>query len=85
MGKNSEVVTYLPNDEGKPQSAPAPAAEQQRAPLMMTSSEGPLLSHSILPGTPLLPETIPQFPQEFNTDKSGSDGSGENSLEVDYA
>jgi hypothetical protein len=84
MEKNSEVITHLPNDECKPQSAPAPAAEQQRTPLMMTSSEGPLLSYSVLPGKPLLPGTISQFPQEFNPDKSESDGSGKNNLELDY-
>jgi hypothetical protein len=84
MSKNAETTTHLPDDEDKLQPTLAPAVEQQRAPFTMTSSDGPLLSRSILPGTPLLPGTNTQFPQEFNSDKSESDGSGENGLDLGY-
>jgi hypothetical protein len=43
-----------------------------------------LLSASIPPGTPLLPGTISQFPQEFNESKSESDGSDGSGLDLDY-
>jgi hypothetical protein len=84
MTKNEEITTHLPHEEGTQQSAPAPAAEQQSAAIMMTSTEGPLLSASIPPGTPLLPGTISQFPQEFNRSKSESDGSDGSGLDLDY-
>jgi hypothetical protein len=84
MTKNEEITTHLPHEEGTQQSAPAPAAEQQSAAIMMTSTGGPLLSGSIPPGTPLLPGTISQFPQEFNRSKSESDGSDGSGLDLDY-
>jgi hypothetical protein len=84
MKKNEEITTHLPHEESTPQSAPAPAAEKQSAAIMMTSTEGPLLSASIPPGTPLLPGAISQFPQEFNRSKSESDGSDGSGLDLDY-
>ncbi len=39
MKNNEEITTHLPHEEGTPQSAPAPAAEQQSAAIMMTSTE----------------------------------------------
>jgi hypothetical protein len=84
MKKNEEVIAHFPHEEGIPQSAPAPAAEQQSAAIMMTSTEGPLLSGSIPPGTPLLPGTISLFLQKFNSSKSESDGSDGCGLDLDY-
>jgi hypothetical protein len=84
MKMNEETTTHLPHEEGTPQPAPAPAAEQQGTAIMMTSTEGPLLFASIPPGTPLRPGTISQFPQEFNESKSESDGSDGSGLDLDY-
>ena len=54
-------------------SAPAPAEEQLKDPT--TSADGPLLSDSIPPGTPLLPGTVTTFPQDFNQEGTESDRS----------
>jgi hypothetical protein len=81
MGKDTETSTQLQIDAEKPPS-PAPAAEQQRAPLAITSSDGPLLSRSIPHGTPLLPGTVTQFPQDFNSEGSESDRSNK-SFKID--
>ncbi len=78
------MVEHPPHVEGIPQTAPASTAEQQSVPIKMNSDEGPLLSGSIPPGTPLLPGTISQFPQEFNGSKSESDGSDGGGLDLDY-
>jgi hypothetical protein len=84
MKRNEQVIEHPPHVEGIPQIAPASTAEQQSAPIKMNSAEEPLLSGSIPPGTPLLPGTISQFPQEFNIGKSESDGSEGGGLDLDY-
>jgi hypothetical protein len=72
MSKNGETITQQPRVEETP-PLPASGEQQQRDP--HTSTEGPLLSGLVPPGSLVTPGTVTKFPQDFNSEKVESDRS----------